>query len=153
VFVAKVDSNDNLIYSTQFGGNRSDKGLAIAADAAGLAYVTGFTRGKNFFSTNAFTDLRSEKAIRANSHRPNDVFVAVLSTDGTSFVGTSSLLLGGRLSDHANGIVVDPAGATAYIVGTTTSPDFPQTNSVQSRLDRERNGKTQDAFVSKILFP
>jgi hypothetical protein len=152
VFVAKVDSNDNLVYSTQFGGRRLDRGLGIAADAAGLAYVTGFTREKNFFATNAFTDLRSKKVIKAGS-RSKDVFLAVLSADGTSFVGTNSLLLGGRLSDHATGIVVDPAGTTAYIVGTTISPDFPKTNSVQSRLDREKNGKTPDAFVSKILFP
>jgi hypothetical protein len=48
-FVAKLDSSGNsLIYSTFLGGGGDDASLAIALDATGDAYVTGFTGSSNF---------------------------------------------------------------------------------------------------------
>src|SRR5262249_50442965 len=40
-FVVKVDPAGKLIYSTYLGGSGIDSGSAIAADAAGNAYITG----------------------------------------------------------------------------------------------------------------
>src|SRR4029079_5689034 len=116
-------------YSTQFGGTKSsDVGNGISVDSAtGRAYVAGVTSSRSFFTTNilvftstntfystnnpALTDFRGAltnsagKKIRQT--RPNDAFVAVLSPEGTNFVG--SILLGGSGSDIASGILFDPS--------------------------------------------
>jgi|GEM_PF-1531650 len=52
VFIAKIDPNQadaaSLIYASYLGGSGSDEGLAIAADSAGNAYVTGRTFSTDF---------------------------------------------------------------------------------------------------------
>jgi Beta-propeller repeat len=48
-FVTKVNvGGTTLLYSSYLGGNDSDLGIAIAADAFGNAYVTGVTSSKGF---------------------------------------------------------------------------------------------------------
>src|SRR5262249_44850291 len=51
-FVAKLDPTQSgaasLIYATYLGGSAADVALAIAADAAGAAYVTGQTLSLDF---------------------------------------------------------------------------------------------------------
>ena len=52
VFVAKFDPNGNLTWLRQFGvAAVADRGYALATDAAGNVYVTGYTRG-NLGATN-----------------------------------------------------------------------------------------------------
>ena len=49
VFVTKLSASGNsLLYSTYLGGGGNDKGLAIAVDSAGSAYVTGSTLATDF---------------------------------------------------------------------------------------------------------
>ena len=48
-FVTKLSAaGTGLLYCTYFGGSGSDRGLGIAVDAAGHAYVTGFALSTNF---------------------------------------------------------------------------------------------------------
>ncbi len=47
-FVTKLTTAGALTYSTYLGGGNTDQGLAIAADASGNAYITGFTVSSNF---------------------------------------------------------------------------------------------------------
>ena len=48
-FVTKFGpAGTNLIYSMYLGGTKLDSGNDVAADAAGLAYVTGFTTSRKF---------------------------------------------------------------------------------------------------------
>jgi hypothetical protein len=48
-FVAKLNAAGNaLVSSTYFGGSGDEWGVGIAVDAAGAAYVTGFTESPNF---------------------------------------------------------------------------------------------------------
>ena len=160
VFVTAVGPTDNLLYSSEFGSSGADQGLGIAL-AAGNVYVTGFSGNTNFFATNAFTDFRAAttnsagKKIKQKS--PNDAFVAVLTPDLSAFVSTNSFMLGGSGDDQANGIVVHPTGNYVCIVGRTTSPNFPLTNSVGSLLHTNlggvKNNKASDAFIGKILMP
>jgi len=50
-FVAKLNSSCEKIYTKTFGGSGEDKALGIAADAAGNAYVAGWTVSSDFPTT------------------------------------------------------------------------------------------------------
>jgi hypothetical protein len=134
-FVVKVDrSGASLVYSTLFGGAAADLAIAVTADSAGRAYVTGYTNSTNFPSAFALDNS-------ANGHE--DAFVVKLESDGSRFL--YSTYLGGFDMDVAYGIAVDASGAI-YVTGLTTSFNFPTANA----LDRRYNGAF-DVFVAKFV--
>jgi hypothetical protein len=134
--VAAYDASRTLVidpaiaYSTFLGGGQEDQGLAIAADGAGNAYVTGQT-----FST----------AFPVTQARPfvvfPEVFVTRINAAGNALV--FSTFLGGQGSEAGTGIARDGTGV--YVTGWTDSLDFPVVNAFQPT---KRNGV--DAFVAKL---
>ena len=121
VFVARFDpSGTLLVYSTYLGGSGTDTPTALALDEDGNAYVAGNTASTNFPAQNAF------HSSYPNSYFAPDIFLTKLSSNGQVLV--YSTYLGGTDTDEAAGLVVDGAG-NAYVAGTTSSPDFPITNS------------------------
>src|SRR5204862_7347009 len=48
VFVAKLDSQGNVIYARQFGGSASDSAAGLAVGKDGSVYVTGATSSRDF---------------------------------------------------------------------------------------------------------
>jgi len=107
---------DPLTYSTFLGTGSPEGGHAIAVDAAGSAYVTGFTRSTIFPTTAGAFD--------ENNNGEQDVFVTKFSPDGSA--QAYSTFLGGSDPDYGYGIALDPAG-NAYLTGETFSSDFPVT--------------------------
>jgi len=135
-FVTKLSANGStLVYSTYLGGSANDVGDSIAIDAAGNAYVTGFTSSFDFpTTTGAFQTILAGSA---------NGFVTKLSPNGSSLV--YSTYLGGNSTDQAFGIAVD-AGGNAYVAGSTKSTTFPTTTGAfQTTL-----GGNFDAFVTKL---
>ncbi len=136
-------------YSVQFGGRGADQAFGIAVNAAGEACLSGFTTRTNFFGTNVvfgadgFYDLRSTNKISSSK----DVFVALLNADATAF--RFGALLGGTGSDEAHGVALDAAG-NAYLVGGTTSVDFPTVHSLLPRPGGKQ--KSNDVFVAAIAL-
>ncbi len=65
-----------------------------------------------------------------------------LASDGGSAI--YSTLFGGSGDDWANAVTLDASG-NAYIVGVTSSPDFPAVNAIQPAL-----GATYNAFVTAL---
>jgi len=122
-----------LAYSTYLGGSADDAAMDIAVDAAGNAYVTGFTRSADFPTANAF-----QPAYGGNA----DAFVTKINADGTTLL--YSTYLGGSSDEVGQGIAVDSAGSV-YLTGYTGSPDFPTVNPIQAT-----NHGIHDAFVTKI---
>jgi hypothetical protein len=112
----------------------ADYGRGIAVDATGHAYVTGTTASLNFPTV---TPVQTTHA-----GGPGDIFVTKLAPDGSQLL--YSTYLGGSWFDEGLGIAVDSAGS-AYVVGTTTSPDFPTVNPVQLDI-----AGSADAFVIKL---
>jgi hypothetical protein len=152
VFVAKVDTNNSLVYLTAFGGSRYDQGTGISVDSLGNAFVTGSTSSTNFFAINSFTSI-GEMNLSAKK-ATNNIFITVLSPDGSTFNTNKNVIFGGFGNDEANDIVVNAAGDAAYIVGQTTSTNFPMLNPAQSILGNgKKPAKISDAFTSKILLP
>jgi hypothetical protein len=134
-FVSKINpSGSELIYSTYLGGSIFEAGFGIAADAAGSAYITGQTGSPDFPIANALQP-------QITGHGGLNAFVTKINADGSSF--DYSTFLGGGL-DGGRGIAVDTSG-NAYIVGSTSSPDFPVVHAIQSKLAGANN-----AFVSKL---
>jgi hypothetical protein len=133
-FLTKLNANGNaLIYSTYLGGNGDEITLGTAVDAAGDTYVTGGTSSSNFPTVNP---------IQAAYAGNEDGFVAKVNRNGTALV--YSTYLGGTDFDFGRGIVVD-AARNSYIVGGTSSTDFPTANPLQAA-----NAGDEDVFLTKL---
>lgn len=134
VFVTKISADGTtVIYSTYVGGSGNDSGNAIALDASGDAFVAGGTSSTDFPHTGGYqTSLKGTL----------NAFVFELSSNGGTLM--YSTYLGGTASDAAAGIAVDGTGET-YVVGQTTSTDFPTLNPIQSSMKGNGNG-----FVTKL---
>jgi hypothetical protein len=133
-FVSAFDPNGNLVYSTYLGGSGIQEGAAIAADASGSAYVTGFTSSTNFPTTPG--------AYQTTSAGGYDTFVTKLTPAGNALAYSTSL--GGSGSDQGFGIAVDAAG-NATVAGTTSSTNFPTAQPLQSTLKG-----SSAAFVTRL---
>jgi len=105
-------------YATYLGGNSFEQGTAIAVDAAGNAYVAGYTMSSDFPRVSAF-----DRTLGKNGDV--DAFVSKLDATGTALVW-STYIGGSGSTDRAIGIAVDSAGS-AYITGSTSGTDFPTT--------------------------
>jgi RHS repeat-associated protein len=124
-----------LAYSTYLGGSGGDYGLGIAVDSTGNAYITGYTTSTNFPTTVG--------AFQTTFGGVQNVFVSKLNAAGSALV--YSTYLGGNGYDYGQGITLDSTG-NAYIVGYTTSTNFPTTvGAFQTTI-----GSVQNAFVSKL---
>ena len=136
-FVAKLDpAGAALVYSTYLGGSEPDFARGIAVDAAGSAYVAGFTYSHEFPTVNPLQSTLAGVA---------DAFVTKITADGSAL--TYSTYLGGSGSEFGPGlklIAVDAAGS-AYVTGSTLSTDFPLVSPVQAA-----SAGSLDAFVAKI---
>lgn len=121
IFVVKlIPDGAALEYGTNLGGSGDDLGAAIAVDAAGDVYVTGSTTSRDLPVTpGAFSSSFSSLLGYVT-----DGFVAKLEAGGT--VLSYCTYLGGGDYDEGSGIAVDGSGC-AYVVGTTSSWDFPTT--------------------------
>jgi hypothetical protein len=142
-FVSKLNvSGSALVYSTYLGGSSTDYGNGIAVDSAGNAYVVGTTQSTDFPTTSGA--FQTTCGGNACAEGWADAFVTKLNVSGSALV--YSTYLGGSSTDYGNGIAVDSAG-NAYLVGTTTSNDFPTMNPLQPTYGGGGNG---DAFVTKL---
>ena len=101
-------------FSTRFLRCREHRQVsAIASDANGNTYVTG---------------SRAVAVSASSQGWLNDIFVSKLDPDGNL---TLLATLSGKGSDQVFGIALDPSG-NIYIVGSTSSPDFPLHHPLQS---------------------
>lgn len=120
-FVTKFSPSGMILeYSTYLGGSNYDVPMAITVDNSDDAYVTGVTVSTDFPVVNAY---QSQLLGGGNA------FVTKLNPSGNALV--YSTYLGGKGLDSAYGIAVDSTG-DAYIVGKTTSADFPTVSPIQA---------------------
>lgn len=141
-FVTKVNAaGTNLVYLTFLGAanyipggasSNSNPGnlvYAIAADAAGNAYLSGSTSDPAFPATSSAyqkaLSLPSPTSTNPDEAPPSDAFVAKLNPSGTAMVWAT--FLGGTGSDQAKTIAVDST-ESVWVSGTTASADFPSSS-------------------------
>jgi hypothetical protein len=147
-FITKISPDGSArVFSTFLGGSGIEEGDAIAVDANENVYVAGITNSISFPIANAIQS--------SNAGGANDVFVTKISPDGSTKL--YSTYLGGTLDDRATSITAD-ANGNAYVVGTTTSTDFPiVVPAIQEFNAGGLAGGTQpagqDSFILKIGLP
>jgi Calx-beta domain/Beta-propeller repeat len=138
-FVTKLTPDGRgLVYSTYLGGEQGDFGEGIAVDAAGNAYVAGWTSSKNLPVRNAFQA----------SHRGgvNDAFLMKLNAAGSDLLYAT--YLGGSGFDLGLSLAIDSSG-NAYLTGRVESRDFPTTQGAL-RTTSDIRAPYGDGFVTKI---
>ena len=133
-FVAKLNpAGSALVYSTYLGGSTGDRGLAIAADAAGNAYVTGDTMSTDFPTVNPLQATNNSDKSGAYSPSYGDAgttgFVPKLSpVPAAAGPSSSSMSFGGVLvnatSPKQSVTLTDSGDALLTLTSITASGDF-----------------------------
>ncbi|MHB9028618.1 MAG: DUF7948 domain-containing protein, partial [Candidatus Latescibacterota bacterium] len=142
VYVTKLNADGSgLVFSTYLGGELHERGLDAAIDTAGNIYVTGYTQGGSFPTTEG-AYCRELKGVC-------DAFVAKLNSTGNTLIystlfGEYGWGLSGE--DTAYAIAVDTNG-NAYIVGETVSALYFQVT--PNAYDNTVNGN-YDMFLTKF---
>jgi len=127
-----------LVFSRLFGGSGTENLLMPTPDAEGNIWVVGATSSRDLPVT---PDARQSKF----GGGTEDGVLAAFSPDGARLVYCS--YLGGTGEDLVRSLGFGPDGAL-YLVGNTTSPDFPTT---PGALQTSFGGGPSDAFVMKLV--
>jgi len=151
-FISKFNpSGTALLYSTYLGGvaisntlhQQGDYGKAIAVDAAGNAYVTGYTYSTDFPITSGAFQTANQAAI---VHLATG-FVTKLNPSGTALV--YSTFLGGNTLDELTALAIDSAG-DAYISGISFSSNFPTTAGALQTVNNSFTANGYNAVITKM---
>ncbi len=133
VFLAKFDSDGNILWSQSAGGALSDQGIGLSVSADGMVYISGF-----FESAATFGNQRIE------SHGQLDAYLAQFDAAGTlKWVRA----LGGEKRDLASGIAADSKGRV-YVTGVTRGP-APMLNIDPARIMGAPHGQ-DDLFLARF---
>jgi len=141
VFVTRLDGHGTTEYLRCIGGGDVEYATAVAVDTEGNAYVTGYTSSDDFLVTPG--------ALREDAPGNGDAFVTKLAEDGEIVYST---YLGGSSHDVGNAIAVD-SSKTAWIVGATSSEDFPTRfplPNTQFHTPPVGAGEAGEAFITRL---
>jgi hypothetical protein len=123
----------HLVYSTFLGGSEVDAANAIALGRNGGFSVAGMT---------ASTDFPTRLPLQSENGGGKDGFITQFDPLGTGIL--FSTYLGGSGSDSSTDLALGSV-QDIYVIGTTTSADFPLKKAFQSVI-----GGQQDAFIAKV---
>jgi len=133
IFLTKLNpGGGSLVYSTFFGGGAGEIPGGIAVDSIGAVIAFGQTTS---------TDLPVVNAYQTTSGGLSDAFTVKLDPTGAL---VASSYFGGSLDDYGTEIEIDGSG-NAYLVGSTSSADFPTAAALQGT-----RGGGFDVFVTRI---
>jgi len=134
-FVCKLNPNGSkLLYSSIFGGQKTDWVYDLVVDSMDNMIVTGYTTGG--FPTTARAYSRTRKGT-------GEVFISRFNHNLSKLL--ASTFVGGNQFDAAHGIAID-VNDNVYVTGYTGSSNFPTT---KWAYDKKR-GSDYDVFVLKM---
>ncbi len=140
VFITKLNPTGTaLVYSTYLGGSGYDQPYSIAVDGSGHAIVGGRTGS---------TDFPLHNPTQTTPNVQYQGFVASLSKDGTSL--NFSTYLGGSEGALISSVVTD-SQENVYVLGSTSSPDFP-TKPTTNVIGVPPGYGENDLFVAKFAW-
>jgi hypothetical protein len=132
-FIVKLNpAGSRLLYSTFLGGSGEDSARGLAIDCVGNVYLTGYTQSSDFPTRNPLQPVYGGY---------QDAFVAKFAQTGSALLYAT--YLGGSSDEAGYGIAADCNG-NAYVIGTTSSINFPTASPLQ------RHRRNIDAFLTKI---
>jgi hypothetical protein len=132
VFLAKYDSNSNLIWAKSAGGLNDDFASSVVVDNSGNAYIAGnFKSATISFGTTTLTNSTT-----GNS----DIFYAKYDPNGNEVYAKRA---GGSANDYASCIALDTSG-NIFITGYFFSP------SISFGLTILTNYSTDNLFIAKF---
>ena len=144
VFVTKFDFTGSHVVFSDLISNAfiSDtlESRGIALDSSDNVYVTGITSTGNFPTTPGAFRTTFGGGL-------GDGFALKLNSSGRALL--YSTFLGGSALDLGSGIAVDDA-KSAYIIGVTSSEDFPTTSGAFQRDCKIRDGICSAHFITKL---
>ncbi len=155
VFSELNSAGTGLVYSTYFGGSvneakklsiENDTATGVVTDGNGNAYITGYTYALDFPVTSGAFEP-TFRAVDNLNFAGSNAYFAVFNT-ATSQLSYSTYL-GGSIGDNATGLAVDTQG-NAYLVGYTSSSDFPITPSAFQTAQTGSPSVTSSGF---IIYP
>jgi hypothetical protein len=118
------------------GGSGADTITAIQTDNQGNLYVAGSTGTSDLVASTEAYDTANEAEL--------DIFLAIVNdAPGAAYGVTYLTYIGGGGNDVPLALAVDPS-QNMYVVGTTSSPDFPMT---ANAFDTVGASTYTDAFV------
>ncbi|MBN1447826.1 MAG: SBBP repeat-containing protein [Bacteroidetes bacterium] len=135
-FLARLNDNGVLLWSTYMGGKEVEKATGLVVDVFGTIMVSGFTGSSDFPVTGA--SFQQEKG------GGYDLFLSQFAADGGYIWGT---FYGGETHDISYGLGTDTKG-NAIVVGGTESRGF---RTVGNIYQGDLAGLT-DAFVLRVIF-
>ena len=139
-----------LNYSTYFGGGGSETSPSIAVNGDGNIYLAGSTTSSSVTAPPGLpTNLSTATPYQSTLNGVQNIFILELNPN----LGASGILyltyLGGSGIDTNVGLAVDGSG-TAYVAGTTTSPNFPFTSGAFQFTPQAGSTGTSHVFVSAL---
>ena len=134
-YLVEIDNAaTHIIFSSFLGGSLDDQPFGLSVSTDGTVYIAGNTLSSNF---PLVRPIRSKFGGGLA-----DGFVTKVSPGGLLIYST---YLGGRGNDQAFDVASDPDG-NAYVVGFTSSSDFPLANAIFPKF----RGGSEDAFITKL---
>jgi len=141
VFVSKLDSSGNYVWTKQFGGTEYSRGYSVAVDSSGNVYTTGDFQGTFDFDPGAGT-------ANLTANDGTDVFVSKLDSSGNHLWAKScgGGVGGGVDNDIGYSVAVDSSG-NVYTTGVFQhTVDFdPGAGTTEFT-----SAGARDLFVSKL---
>jgi len=139
-FVSRLSADLRTLHqSTYLGGSGDDSAYGLAISSTGEVYVAGYTTSSDFPGTSGGAQPTFGGGL--------DAFVVRLRPDLQTGALLQATYLGGSQSDEAKAIAIHPTTGDVYVVGTTSSSDFPQTT---GSAQASYGGGDYDAFVSRL---
>jgi hypothetical protein len=130
MFVSKLSADGStLLFSSYLGGSDSDRPSDMFVDSSGEVVLAGSTQSVDYPTTPGVFQETFVGGIDAcevpfgGTFNCSDFFVTRLSTNGAGLIW--STFVGGTTVDQPRAVTLDAAG-NAYVIGYTSSSDFPQ---------------------------
>lgn len=140
VSVFMFSASGDLEYCTYVASPSDDFVYDLQVDATGNAYICGYT-------DNSF-GVKWPVTTGALNQANGNAFLTKLNPDGTGLV--YSALIGGSMDELPYALELDDSG-NAYLVGYTTSTDYPTTVGVyDDTYHGNPGGSSSNGFVTKV---